>query len=609
MNLKTVERKFKIYRKKVEKKLDAFTLVELIITIVILAILSTMAYVGYLWFAKNTRDVTRVANIDMMQTAIDLYELKEGSYPSPTNPLEIVYSWALLWTQWSFWDDLFRKIRTINEKPIDILTSSDYSYSLLNSKRHYQLSTVIEWDTQIAISILSKTNALTQRIARDYSIWTYNWIAIKAYSWSTLYILALPTITVNNLSSLNIVEIVKEKRLSYKWYNNLPESYSWTILKVDWGFDYDPSILVLYSWTVDNLLYSENEQVNLLKNLQDAYSWTILESNPNLASIINLNIDTNVASKEVREAAYEFVENVLEIEQTITLTSWDNWLTYDISNALLDNNTRSITQDLIWNIWLATKKWVNVFWEWVWLAYNEADWLADKDTRTVLATSDWNIWFATNKWVTIYDWTNWTTYDKTDWISSDDVVDLYQDTNWNIWIATNKWVTKYDWTNFIVYDESDWLIDKEVKTISEDSAGIMWFATMQWISKYDWTTFTNYDNTDWLVDKDVLSMHADSNWTMWFWTINWISNFDWITFTNYGLSDWLVDKFVQSIYQDTDWIMWFWTKKWANKFDGVTWELYNTEDWLADNDIKVIFQDEVWNMWFWTKKWVTIYFK
>ena len=609
MNFKVVEKKFKFWRKVIKRKLDAFTLVELIITIVILAILATIAYSSFLWFSKNARDITRISNIDMMQTSIDLYELKEWKYPIPTNPNRIVYSWALLWSQWTFWDDLFLNVRIINEKPTDVLTSSDYTYSLLNTNRHYELSTVIEWNTNIWINIITKSNAVKQRIARSYSIWTYNWIVVRAYSGSTLYILALPAITVNNLSSLDIVEIVGKKRLSYKWYNNLPESYSGTVLKIDWGFDFDPSILVLYEWSVDNLLYSENEQVNLLKNLQDAYSWTILESNPNLNSIINLDIDTNIASKEVREIAYDFVENVLELEQTIILTSWDEWLTYDISNALLDNDTRSITQDLIWNIWLATKKWVNVFWEWIWLAYDEAYWLADKDTRWVLATLDWNIWFATNKWISKFDWTNWTTYDKWDWISSDDVIDLYQDTDWNIWIATNKWVTKYDWTNFTVYDESDWLIDKEVKSISQSTDWSMWFATIQWISNFDGSNFINYDNTDWLADKNVLSMHAGSNWSMWFWTIDWASNFDWINFTNYNLADWLADKFVQAIYQDSDWNIWFGTKKWANKFNWTTWELYDSSNWLADDDVQVIFQDEVWNMWFGTKKWVTIYFK
>lgn len=604
---KDFKKKYSKLYKYLFRPFQAFTLMELIVVITIFTILSTLAYVSVNWYIRKARDISRMENLRNIELWIELYVNKRWFYPEPENFKEIHYSWALLWTQWTYWKVLNRKIWTLSKKPIDLVSLNDFTYSLANDKRQYELAAIYEWEEIGYNNLITTTFASWKRLAKSMVIWNYNWFSLNVNTWSLVYILSLPTILSNDISETDITRIIEKRSLAYKWYWNLAESYSWTVFKTDWWFDFSPNIFVLYAWDYDDLINNESEWINVLKNTQLAYSWTVLASDGIISNITNIDIDTVNPSKEVRELAYDIVKNQLNINVPIVLTSWETWLTYDLWNSTLDGDIRSILQDSSLDMWFATKKWISTFIWNTWWAYTETDWLADKDVRSILEASSWKLWFATKKWISVYDWTNWNSLDKSDGLIDNDVVDLIEDSSWNFWFATKKWISMYDWSNWEDHKESDWIANKIVTWLSEQW-GDIWISTINWVSKFDGSNWVTYNESDWLVDKNVLNVFSDNSWNIWFWTINWVSKFDWTNWTSYQEVDWLIDKKINNIFQDNNWDMWFATAKWVSKFDWIDWTSFQEADWLADKDAQVIFQDNEDNIWIWTKKWVTIYF-
>ena len=60
--------------KKIRKK--AFTLIELIVVITILAILWTIAFMSFIWYSVTSRDSLRISDIKTMKTWLELYHLQ-----------------------------------------------------------------------------------------------------------------------------------------------------------------------------------------------------------------------------------------------------------------------------------------------------------------------------------------------------------------------------------------------------------------------------------------------------------------------------------------------------------------------------------------------------
>ena len=608
MNIKVLRRRAKsIYKiiKRFISPLKAFTLLELLVTITILAILFTVAFMSVTGFLKKSRDVSRFENLNRMNFWIELFVLEKGFYPEPDNAADITYSWSmLLWSQWTFWDDVTRLIWKLSNKPVDLVSNNDFAYSLANDKKQYELWSVLESSEIMFQDMTSETYAKSKIDVRSMVVWNYNWISLTTSSGWTIYILWLPTILSYDTTDTDIVSLIDKKTLAYRWYGNIASSYTWTVFRIDGWFDFDPSILVLYSGTYDNLINNESEWIGLLENTQEAYSW-VVTNNPVIDDILDLVVDPSNPSIDVREIAYDLVNNQLEIPLPVVLTSWDNWVTYEY---LLDSDTRSITQDTNFTLWFATKSWVfTSSWN-TWTSYTEADWLINKDVRTVIEADDWRMWMATNKWVSVFDWTNWLEYTKSDWLIDDDVVGMIQSSDWHFWFTTKKWVSEFDWTTWTDHTTSDWIANKIVTWIVEASNWHIWISTIDGVSRYNWAVWQTYTEADWLVDKNVLTVEADSSWNVWFGSINWVSKYSgsWLS---YNEIDWLVDKYVNDIFVDNIWNTWFATVAWASKLDtSGNWTSFTKDDWLADNDVQVIFQDTDSNIWFGTKKWVTIYF-
>ena len=259
---------------------QAFTLVELIVVITILAILWTIAFISLQWFSKDARNSTRASDLKNIEKVLSLYQLRESEFPLPSYDVEITYSWSEVWTQWTFWEDTRKQLGNqwqISNVPTDPLTWSEYTYSRLNTKNEFQLAAVFEWD-------LSNNNLLNETYAAwiywtTKITWNYNGQVAKTTTWSITYVLAVPSIISWDISLKDIIDILNAKELIYNWFHNLPASYSWTTSfdnpDITWDIINTWSLVVYSSWSLDWL--SEEWDWTFWDILWTSTEWTDLQ--------------------------------------------------------------------------------------------------------------------------------------------------------------------------------------------------------------------------------------------------------------------------------------------------------------------------------------------
>ena len=84
-----------------KNKKKAFTLVELIVIISLLAILWTISSIPIMIYLKNARDWKRISDIWNIKEVLSIYYMDKWVFPNPDNPEKITYNWSTIWTQWS----------------------------------------------------------------------------------------------------------------------------------------------------------------------------------------------------------------------------------------------------------------------------------------------------------------------------------------------------------------------------------------------------------------------------------------------------------------------------------------------------------------------------
>lgn len=301
-----------IMQNKQKRYFNAFTLVELIVVIVILAILATIAFLSFGSQSGAARDSTRLADINWAKKAFEMYFIWAWSYPVPDDSVDITYSWWVLWSQWTVWDDVYKIIsRTMSKKVTDPLNSKEYSYSLVSNKREYQ----IQWDFENSLSynFWEQANA-SASWTYSYISGNYNWVMVKVLTWSTYYIvpspgliLSDPTVPTNRVYDSNF------------WSGKLLIAWEkWMLAKFD---------------TTNNSIYSswglptENTEIlTLMQKIQNSYSWSnVATSNSSIQSIVTASTETltSLGNWIVKNSLW-WVTSTAPTSTTQTDSSWSN---------------------------------------------------------------------------------------------------------------------------------------------------------------------------------------------------------------------------------------------------------------------------------------------
>ena len=126
--------------KKINK---GFTLVELIVVITILAVLWTIAFVSFQWYASNSRDSVRLTDLSNISKAIKVKLAAWEILLMPDKPVEIQTNWEVLNYQWLMWEKILSHY-WISNGWVDPLDLKPYTYAINKNKNKYQVLTFLE---------------------------------------------------------------------------------------------------------------------------------------------------------------------------------------------------------------------------------------------------------------------------------------------------------------------------------------------------------------------------------------------------------------------------------------------------------------------------------
>lgn len=160
----------------------AFTLVELIVVITILAVLSTIAYSSFVWYSTWARDSVRLADIKTVYTGLNYYQTKNSKVPPTENWADIIVWWNVIQYQGNLWRATLWKI-WVNDYLVDPSTKELYTYITNRALTKHQVAGFLEIDDPSYVKN-KKVFANTDRTfyAKGESMWV-----IKDNSWDLVH--------------------------------------------------------------------------------------------------------------------------------------------------------------------------------------------------------------------------------------------------------------------------------------------------------------------------------------------------------------------------------------------------------------------------------------
>ncbi len=194
----------------------AFTMVELIVTITIIAILSTIwfsSYISYLW---DARDSERKANMWEIISSLKLYKLKRWAYPIPWDHFNITNSWNLVATQWELNEKVL--LTTMDNLPIDPFTNKYYFYSVTKNKQEAQIAITLEnWDFPIAL-LDWDYKTVSKNVLPSILLATWTTTSIEIHTWVLDWSINRNLFIMNWWKNLPY-SILKPNEVFYAWEN------------------------------------------------------------------------------------------------------------------------------------------------------------------------------------------------------------------------------------------------------------------------------------------------------------------------------------------------------------------------------------------------------
>lgn len=213
----------------IQKNRHAFTLVELIVVITILAILATIAYISFLGYTKSARNSNRVYDIKVIEKAMSFFISTEPTYPLPDNPTTISYSGWLAWTQGTFSTWSMIQVGSIASIPRDPLTDLEYTYSVSNDKRNYQIWAMVEERTLFGDTIVPQSYALTSEWKSGYILGSYYDYDLNIVSGSDCSMVTFPSLVLSDIPSGWTLQNNFLYNFTYSNGPHIPSIYSWSV--------------------------------------------------------------------------------------------------------------------------------------------------------------------------------------------------------------------------------------------------------------------------------------------------------------------------------------------------------------------------------------------
>lgn len=160
-----------------KKSNKAFTLVELIVVIIILAILGTIWFLSFQSYNVFARDTVRTSDLSLISRWIKIKQVEWGWAPKPENFVTLTASGTEIWYQWEFTSKIWNRY-WLNWEFKDPLDWQNYVYSVDSNLNTFTIWWFLESD-EVAnnTDFLDSSYALEWRILKTF--WDKFWIILK----------------------------------------------------------------------------------------------------------------------------------------------------------------------------------------------------------------------------------------------------------------------------------------------------------------------------------------------------------------------------------------------------------------------------------------------
>ncbi len=297
------------------KQTRAFTLVELIVVITILAILWTIGFISLQWFSRDARDSLRVTDFKSIEKWLEILLTKWESLPEPEDYVEIKANWTTISYQWYAWEKVLWKVKVFWwwKDPLD---DTYYTYLTDTWFRNYQLLWFLEnWD-QISLNknLLNKTHAIDYSNRYPILKWKPLWVIVDSITKQPIQV---------TWTGIDLVTETNE----YKVYLSKNEAVTWT-----W-------------WSLKSLQLNASckriKEINL-----NSKNW-VYSINPTWISEFEVYCDMAIDGggwTYVTMLADTTTRNYFKTANTDKITSLSENIStkWQISNLWLDDNNRDI---------------------------------------------------------------------------------------------------------------------------------------------------------------------------------------------------------------------------------------------------------------------------
>jgi prepilin-type N-terminal cleavage/methylation domain-containing protein len=205
-------------------KSSAFTIVELIVVVAIIAILWTIGFISYSEHISWARDWQRQSDLAQIKSSMQLYKQQKGVYPAPWDNFSIFSGATAIAYQWKLNEKV--TLSTLDDLPLDPDLEIPYLYSVTTNRKEMQIAGTLEnWENPLAIVL-----------------WDYKTVAVNV----------LPTIVVAAIWDLD-VSSDSTKFIFNGWTHNLP-------------YDFESSLIPTSDWTTLVELLIEASSNNFWQN-------------------------------------------------------------------------------------------------------------------------------------------------------------------------------------------------------------------------------------------------------------------------------------------------------------------------------------------------------
>jgi len=120
----------------------AFTLVELVVAVTILAVLSTIWFISYSDYLWWVRDANRLSQIRSISDAFQVYNT-HNLIPLPDNNVEVRLWNKIIWYQWYAWENILESIEYTWEW-IDPKDNNYFTFNITSNRKYFSILSLLE---------------------------------------------------------------------------------------------------------------------------------------------------------------------------------------------------------------------------------------------------------------------------------------------------------------------------------------------------------------------------------------------------------------------------------------------------------------------------------